>query len=72
LCLQPVAVEATEPAPPIDGLLEFLGRGDDEKAALSDWPGVEEATAPANEGEHGSPPPPTAKGPTTAPGTGRT
>ena len=34
-----LAARAADPPPPDDGLLEFLGRGDDEKTALKDWAG---------------------------------
>ena len=34
-----LTARAADPPPPDDGLLEFLGRGDDEKTALKDWAG---------------------------------
>jgi hypothetical protein len=34
-----LTARAADPPPPDEGLLEFLGRGDDEKTALKDWAG---------------------------------
>ena len=44
-----LAARAADPPPPDDGLLEFLGRGDDEKTALKDWAG-EGVAAPQESG----------------------
>lgn len=45
-----LVARAADPPTPDDGLLEFLGRGDDEKTALKDWAGDGTTTAPQEPG----------------------
>jgi hypothetical protein len=45
-----LAARAADPPPPDEGLLEFLGRGDDEKTALKDWAG-DGTAAPQDPGD---------------------